>query len=102
MENPNAFRSRFVRMQGYGLTATTFPLCSGWVGLDRRTNFVNATGAKIVAGVRWRPPPNARMYDPDNLRTFEGSIRIFSGGIGYPGEVKVETFPYFEIVGVVE
>ncbi len=100
--NPETFRDRLVRMRGHGLITATFPLCQGYVGLDRRTNFVDATGAKIVADVRWQPPPNTRMYDPDNLRTFEGYIRIFSGEIGCPGEVKVETFPYFEIVGVVE
>ena len=100
--NPEAFRDRFVRIQGYGLIAATLPLCPGYVGLDRRTNFVDATGAKIVADVRWQPPPGARMYDPDKLRIFEGYVRIFSGEIGCPNSVKVETFPYFEIINVGE
>lgn len=102
MENPDAFRDHLVRMQGHGLIAATLPLCSGYTGLDRRTNFVDATGAKMVADVKWQPAPDTRMYDPDNLRTFEGYIRIFSGEIGCPGEAKVETFPYFEVVGMVE
>ncbi|MGC8878846.1 MAG: hypothetical protein ACP5R2_06455 [Anaerolineae bacterium] len=100
--NPEAFRDRLVHMRGYGLIVATFPLCQGYVGLDRRTNFVDATGAKMVADVKWQPAPGTRMYDPDNLRTFEGYIRIFNGEIGCPGEAKVETFPYFEVVGVVE
>jgi len=62
--------------------------------------FVDAEHAKITAEVRWQRPENIRMYDPDNLRVFEGYIRIFSGEIGCPGATKVETFPYFEIVGV--
>jgi hypothetical protein len=102
MENPDAFRDRLVRMRGHGLIAATLPLCQGYVGLDRRTNFVDAVGDKIVADVRWQPPSDARMYDPDNLRTFEGYIRIFRGEIGCPGKVTFETFPYFEVVNVVE
>ncbi len=98
--NPDAFRDKLVRMQGYGLIVATVPLCPGYVGQDRRTVFVDAEQAHITAEVRWRQSENIRMYDPDNLRVFEGYIRIFSGEIGCPGATKVETFPYFEIVGV--
>jgi hypothetical protein len=100
--NPEAFRDLRVHIRGYGLIAATLPLCQGYVGLDRRTNFVDAAGDKMVADVKWQPPPNARMYDPDNLRTFEGYIRVFRGEIGCPGEVTFETFPYFEVMNVAE
>lgn len=102
MANPEAFRDRLVHMRGHGLVTATFPLCKGYIGLDRRTRFVEAAGAEIVADVKWQPPPNTRMYDPDNLRTFEGYIRIFRGEIGCPGAVSFETFPYFEVLNVVE
>ncbi|MGC8838748.1 MAG: hypothetical protein ACP5UM_10070 [Anaerolineae bacterium] len=100
--NPEAFRDRPVRLRGHGTMVATFPLCPGYVGLDRRTVFVDAEGGRITAEVRWTPPPNFRMYDPDGLRTFTGYIRIFSGEIGCPGSVQVETFPYVEITGVEE
>lgn len=100
--DPEAFRDRLVHMRGHGLVTATFPLCKGYVGLDRRTRFVEAAGAEIVADVKWQPPPNTRMYDPDNLRTFEGYIRIFRGEIGCPGAVTSETFPYFEVLNIVE
>ncbi len=89
-------------MQGYGIIMATMPLCPGYAGLDRRTRFVDSQNALITAVVRWQPQPseNIRMYDPDNLRAFEGYIRIFGGEIGCPGATKVETFPYFEITGV--
>jgi len=99
-KNPGAFRDKHVRMQGYGLIMATLPLCQGYVGLDRRTRFVDAKRDLIPADVRWKPPENFRMYDPDNLRVFDGYIRIFSGEIGCPAAIAVETFPYFEIVGV--
>ncbi|MCS7260942.1 MAG: hypothetical protein NZ765_09200 [Anaerolineae bacterium] len=102
MANPEAFRDRLVHIRGHGLIAATFPLCKGYVGLDRRTHFVDAAGDKMVAETKWQPPPNTRMYDPDNLRTFEGYIRVFRGEIGCPGDIKFETFPYFEVINVVE
>ncbi|MCX7669856.1 MAG: hypothetical protein N2439_07280 [Anaerolineae bacterium] len=97
--NPQAFNNRRVRIQGHGVIAATLPLCAGYVGLDRRANFVDAEQERIVAEVKWKPPEGGRMYDPDRLRVFEGYIRIFSGEIGCPGATKVETFPYFEIIG---
>jgi len=78
----------------------TVRLCPGYVGLDRRKIFIDAGSAQIAAEVRWQRPENVRMYDPDNLRVFVGYIRIFSGEIGCPGSIKVETFPYFEILGI--
>lgn len=100
LKNPEAFRDKRVRIQGYGFTTATFPLCAGYVGLDRRTLFIDAQRAQIVAEVKWKPPTGARMYDPDHLRVFEGYVRIFSGEIGCPGAIKVETFPYLEVVEV--
>lgn len=38
----------------------------------------------------------------DALRDFLGYVRIFSGEMGCPGSVGNVTFPYFEIVEVVE
>ena len=98
--NPDAFRDRPVRMRGHGITVATLPLCPGYVGLDRRSTFVDAAGARITANVRWKPAENVRMYDPDHVRVFTGFIRIFQGEIGCPGATRVETFPYFEITGV--
>lgn len=100
LKDPDAFRDKRVRIQGYGFTMATLPLCAGWVGLDRRTLFIDAQRHQITADVRWKPPAGARMYDPDNVRVFEGYIRIFNGEIGCPGSIKVERFPYFEVVEV--
>jgi len=97
---PSAFQDRPVLMLGHGLIMATTPLCPGYVGLDRRTQFVDAQGGKITAEVRWQPPENARMYDPDNLRLFAGIIRRFQGEIGCPGETQQETILYVEITGV--
>ncbi|MCS7220848.1 MAG: hypothetical protein RML36_13935 [Anaerolineae bacterium] len=99
-ENPEAFRDKLVRMQGHGVIMATVRLCPGYVGLDRRTQFVDAAGDRITAEVQWRPSGAERMYDPDRLRVFEGFIRIFSGEIGCPGAIQMETFPYFEITRV--
>lgn len=100
LKNPDAFRDKRVRVQGYGFTTATLPLCAGYVGLDRRTLFLDAQRTQITAEVKWKPAAGARMYDPDNVRVFEGYVRIFSGEIGCPGSIKVETFPYFEVVEV--
>jgi len=100
LKNPTAFRDKYVRLQGYGFTTATLRLCEGYVGLDRRTLFVDAQRNQIVAQVKWKPPENTRMYDPEHLRVFEGYVRIFSGEIGCPGSIKVETFPYLEVVDV--
>ncbi|MGC8781716.1 MAG: hypothetical protein ACP5UQ_12715 [Anaerolineae bacterium] len=97
--DPEAFRDRRVHMRGHGVIAATLPLCAGYVGLDRRTRFVDAEQALMVAVVQWKPPEGGRLYDPDRLRVFDGHIRIFSGEIGCPGATRVETFPYFEIIG---
>lgn len=99
-ENPEAFRDKPIRMQGYGVIMATVRLCPGYVGLDRRARFIDAAGDRIVAEVRWKPSATERMYDPDTLRVFEGWIRIFSGEIGCPWATRVETFPYFEITRV--
>jgi len=98
--SPDAYRDRHVLIQGYGIMMATLPLCPGYVGLDRRSKFVDAQHHQIVAEVKWKPPQNVPMYDPDNLRLFEGHIRVFSGQIGCTGTTTVETFAYFEIVGV--
>lgn len=97
--NPASFQDKYIRMQGHGVMMATFPLCPGYTGLDTRTIFVDAKGLSITAVVKWKPPESSRLYDRDKLRVFEGYIRIFSGEIGCPGSTRVDTFPYFEIVG---
>ncbi len=99
-KDPEAFRDRRVRIQGYGVIVATLPLCQGYVGKDRRYRFMDAAGDLMVAEVAASWPSEARLHDPDHLRTFEGYIRVFSGEIGCPGATKVETFPYFEVTGV--
>lgn len=98
--NPDAFRDKPVRMQGYGIIMATMPLCPGYAGLDRRAQFMDSQRALITAVLRWQPPANVRLYDPNNLRVFRGYVRIFSGQIGCPGTIKEETFPYFEILEI--
>jgi hypothetical protein len=97
---PEAFRDQAVRIQGYGIIEATVPLCPGYVGMDRRTQFVDAAQKMIAAQLQDEALKGQRRYDPQNLRVFEGYIRIFSGEIGCPGATQVETFPYFEITGV--
>ena len=97
---PSVFQDRPVLMLGHGLILYTGPLCPGYVGLDRRMKFIDAQGDEITAEVRWQPPENARMYDPDTLRLFEGTIRRFQGEIGCPGATKQETILYVEITRV--
>lgn len=98
--NPEAFRDRFIQIQGYGIITATMPLCPGYVGMDKRTRFVDATQKLIVAEVHEEALGNQRRYDPENLRVFEGYVRIFSGEVGCPGAIQTETFPYFEITGI--
>lgn len=99
-KDPEAFRDRRVYIQGYGVIMATYPLCQGYVGIDRRSRFVDAAGDLIVAEVAASWPSDVRRHDPDHLRTFEGYVRIFSGEIGCPGRTKTETFPYLELTGV--
>ncbi|MBC7334428.1 MAG: hypothetical protein H5T85_08280 [Actinobacteria bacterium] len=99
-KNPDAYRDRVVKIQGYGVIMATFPLPPGYVGMDRRAMFVDMEQNKIVAKVDWEKLGNIDPYDEEHVRTFKGYIRIFSGEIGPPGFVKVETFPYFEITAV--
>lgn len=99
LQNPEAFRDAFVRIQGHGLIMATVPLCPGHVGLDTRQQFVDAEGQKIVA-ITHGAPSQEMLYDAEKMRLFEGYIRIFQGMIGCPGSAREETVPYFEITAV--
>lgn len=99
-KDPEAWRDQAVRMQGYGVIMATFPLCPGYVGLDRRAAFVDAARDHIPAVVVGDVFGQSNPYSADQVRVFEGSIRIFEGEIGCPGQARVERFPYFEITGV--
>ncbi|GEM_PF-1639972 len=102
IKNPDSFKDKYVVIKGYGVITATFPLPPGYIGLDKRTVFVDSFKDKIIANIEYLNKEtlnldNLRLYDPENLREFEGYIRIFSGQIGAPVSIKYETFPYFEI-----
>jgi len=97
--NPEPFKDRLVRIKGLGLTVATVPQCPGYVGFDKRVRFTDAEGKLLFAADRL--PASVRRSYPE-LRLFEGYVRIFSGETGCPGHTQVESFPYFEVVGVSE
>jgi len=97
--NPEPFRDRLVRIRGRGLTAATVPQCPGYLGFDKRVRFMDAEG-KLLYAVDRLPLTAPRSYPEPRL--FEGYIRVFTGEAGCPGQTKVESFPYFEVVRVSE
>ena len=97
--NPELFRDRLVRIRGRGLTVATVPQCPGYVGFDKRVRFIDAEG-KLLFAVDRLPASVRRSYTEPRL--FEGYVRVFTGETGCPGQTKVESFPYFEVVGVSE
>lgn len=98
-ENPNLYKDKLVRIRGYGVTVATIPLCDGYVGMDKRIIFRDSQNNSIVTVVK---ESLIDVYDKgyENLRLFEGYVRIFDSQIGCPGKIRTETFPYFEIIGV--
>ncbi|MGB9639876.1 MAG: hypothetical protein ACPL4H_03130 [Anaerolineales bacterium] len=95
---PQAYQSQTVLIEGYGLIVATIPLCKGYIGLDRRTQFVGENDSHIPAIVSWRPQSNEKLYDNQKLHLFEAKVHIFQGEIGCPGSVQNTTFPYLEII----
>lgn len=75
----------------------TAPLCPGYVGMDTRLSFIgeadSSMRAMVTASAQW-------TERSDNLRGFQGYVRLFNGEIGCPGSLQTLTFPYLEIVGV--
>jgi hypothetical protein len=99
-ENYAAYENQLVNIRGYGIIEMTMPLCPGYVGMDTRRAFVDEEMNNITAGLVgdiWE-----QAVKQDNLREFQGYVRLFSGEIGCPGSLQTVTFPYFEIVGVDE
>jgi len=86
-----------VSVRGYGFVAMSLPLCPGYTGMDKRTSFVDEANNIIPAVVTASAAGAERS---DNLREFQGYVRVFSGDIGCPGGLQTVTFPYFEIVAL--
>ena len=84
-------------VRGYGAIAMSLPLCPGYTGMDKRTNFVDEANNTITADVTAQA---AGAELSDNLREFQGYVRLFSGEIGCQGGLQTATFPYFEIVAI--
>jgi hypothetical protein len=98
--SPDQFRDKAVKVRGAGIAVATYPLCPGYVGFDRRVVFFESpSGGPSICAVNRLPSGVRSHYDTPQV--FEGYVRVFSGDIGCPGEVKHETFPYLEITGVV-
>jgi hypothetical protein len=96
---PDQFRDKPVRIRGVGISVATFPLCPGYVGFDKRVVFFeNAGGGPSIYAVDKLPGGVRSHYDSPQV--FEGYMRVFSGEVGCPGQVKQETFPYLEITGM--
>jgi hypothetical protein len=97
-QNPESYKDRLVIIQGHGITETQMMLCSGYIGMDTRTIFIDSHKDSIVS--------NAYAdfgyigYDENMLKLFLGYIRIFNGQIGCPGDIRNEAFPFFEIIRV--
>jgi hypothetical protein len=96
--NLQLYLDREVTLMGYGLTVATVPLCPGYVGLDTRTQFVDAVGDRMPAVDRL--PPEVPRYDATQLRTFTATVRSFTGEMGCPGSVQLQTVTYLEVMSV--
>jgi hypothetical protein len=96
-QNPNLYKDKLVRIRGYGVMVATLPLCPDYVGFDTRYMFMDSQKNTIYTQVK---NSSSNINYRDHLQTFEGYIRIFDSQIGCPGEIKIETFPYFEIISV--
>jgi len=98
-ENQNLYKDKLVRTRGYGVMVVTVILCQGYVGFDTRYSFKDSQNNTIFTFVDANSSSDISYRD--YLRTFEGYVRIFDGQIGCPGEIRTETFPYFEVISVV-
>jgi hypothetical protein len=75
----------------------TVPLCPEYTGMDTRLSFVDEANNSIYAVVTASAPGAERS---ENLREFQGYVRVFNGEIGCPGSLQTATFPYLEIVAI--
>ena len=93
------YEDQLVRVRGYGVIEAMMPLCPGYVGMDTRMAFVDSAENNInasLAGNTWE------AMNSSVLRDFRGYVRVFNGELGCPGSVGKASFPYFEIIEVVE
>lgn len=97
LESPARYQDQLITLRGYGLIMATLPLCKGYIGLDTRTQFVDAENNLITAVDR---VGSGKAIKGDVLRTFRAYVRIFDGEIGCPGQTRRERIVYLEIVGV--
>jgi hypothetical protein len=96
-ENYATYDNQLVSVKGYGVIMMTAPLCPGYTGMDTRLNFVDEADNSIYAVVMASAPGAERS---ENLREFQGYVRLFNGEIGCPGSLQTATFPYLEIVAI--
>jgi hypothetical protein len=91
------YEGKLVSILGYGMVMMTAPLCPGYVGMDTRLNFMDATDGNIPAVVVTSEVQAERYSD---VHEFRGYVRVFNGESGCPGSVQNQVFPFFEIVEV--
>ena len=84
-------------MRGHGAVMETLPLCPGYQGMDTRMSFIDEQNDTIYAV---DATTTSGMESTDEVRVFEAYVRVFSGEIGCPGSLQVQTFPYLEIISV--
>lgn len=96
-ELPTRYQDQLITLRGYGLIMATYPLCKGYVGLDTRTQFVDAEDNLITAVDR---VGSGKAIKKDTLRTFRAYVRVFDGEMGCPGQTRRERIVYLEIIGV--
>ena len=97
LESAARYQDQLITLRGYGLIMATLPLCKGYIGLDTRTQFVDAENNLITAVDR---VGSGKAIKGDTLRTFRAYVRVFEGEIGCPGQTRRERIVYLEIVGV--
>lgn len=97
LESPARYQDQLIALRGYGLIMATLPLCKGYIGLDTRTQFVDAENNLITAVDR---VGSGKAVKGDVLRTFRAYVRVFEGEIGCPGQTRRDRIVYLEIVGV--
>jgi hypothetical protein len=92
-----SYAEKLVSVRGYGVIMMAAPLCPGYTGMDTRLSFVDEQNQSIPAVMTASAAGAERS---ENLREFQGYVRVFSAEIGCPDSLRIETFPYFEIVAI--
>ena len=95
--NYTSYEGQLVIVKGYGVIMMTLPLCSGYIGMDTRLDFLDEANSTITAVVKDTVPGAERS---ETLREFQGYVRVFNREIGCPGSLHTEIFPYFEIKAI--